>query len=152
MCLETAAFFAKRRVAKEDITVWKFMLSKRIETSNLLLFAYYRFGFQYKLGRTYEGELDTPRKWKGFFHTGSINKGFHSLSSYREALHASKKDNVEDAVVVRCTIPKGSEYYVGNWEGYKGYASTSIRIDEVVPHELVVPAKGTHLGGQKWAI
>ena len=151
MCLETPAFFAKRRVAKEDMTVWKFMIRRHIKTTELL-FAYYRFGFRYRLGCVYTDQLAEPMKWNGFFRKSSISKGFHSLSYFQDAVSAHKRDNKENAVVVRCTIPKGSEYYVGNWEGYKGYASNSIRIDEIIPDALVSHTNRICSGGSQWAI
>jgi hypothetical protein len=149
MCLTTPRFFAKRRVAKQDITVWKFMLQNEYSKQ---LYAYYRLGFEYHVGKSYEADLDKPVKSDGFFQNGYVNKGLHSLSSYRDALHASRKDNQSSIVIVRCTIPKGSEYYVGDWEGYKGYASSALIVDEVMPYEIIAPNKRAHTGGSKWAI
>ena len=151
MCLETPAFFAKRRIAKKDMTVWKFMLQHE---DSKKLFAYFRYGYEYEVGKEYSGILDFPKKWDGFFKKGSVRKGFHSLASFRDALNASRKDKLDSTVVVRCTIPKGSEYYVGNWEVYKGYASNIIRIDEIVPYEIISHTKRVNsgTGGSSWAI
>lgn len=118
MCLETDG---KMLTAKEDITCYK-VLRKRGEE-----YYAFNFPFEYKFKQTYR-----LRK-KLIFHSnyGLVEKGFHS---YENCPFPSEiKTYVGEKVVVVCTIPKGAKYYEGFQPiAYKGYVSTSIRIEKII--------------------
>jgi len=71
------------------------------------------------LGNTYKSKLIKERYDK-------VHEGLHSFK------HASSARENGDGRVVRCVIPKGSEYYEGLFGG-EGYASNTIKYVEIIP-------------------
>lgn len=112
-------------VAKRDIVCYK-----KGEIQNLLTMGqvfvppYYRF--RYEFGKQYK----TKTTWQT--HPGwtltVVHEGFHSYSNKKEAL---KERGSVYVVVVKCIIPKGSEYFYNPY--YKQYVSDSI----IVTNETV---------------
>jgi hypothetical protein len=74
-----------------------------------------------KIGETYKSEL---------IRYGSlIEKGIHSLKKLKAAKLIASFD--KDRFVVKCIIPKGSEYYVGKYgNGHVSYASDTLKYVE----------------------
>jgi len=52
-----------------------------------------------------------------------VNEGLHSYTNIPE-----KNGNI----IVRCTIPQGSEYYEGDFNGEDSLASDTLRYDEII--------------------
>ena len=72
-----------------------------------------------KMGTTYKGVLGNIRPSAFTSNMGTIEEGFHSYKSLACLLkdYARKSikdfyDNVNYSVIVKCSIPKGAEYYI----------------------------------------
>lgn len=138
MCLSVSMFFAKRHVAKKDITVYKVVKQYAWPDK---LYAYFYGGYYYLLGQVQTSKLSYPAKWGHIFVRGEIHEGFHSITTWDQARRLYKwfqnNHGVDERLVIaRCTIPKGASYYTGTWEAYAGLASDQLRVDEVIPKEL----------------
>ena len=125
MCL-TIKRKSHKQTAKKDIVVYKIVeqvvYSKRLRTP-------YQFT-TVKIGGKYESKLTV-------YDDGielCITKGLHSLKTKKEAIEAAKDITGcdYDQHIVRCIIPKGSEYYVGDFYDWKGYASSNIEYQEII--------------------
>lgn len=120
-----------KRIAKRNITVYK-VLNVR-GTKNKVYHAPFRDAFTYKLGHLYRTDF------MGIKNYGcvdiEINEGFHCYSQNAYAalgtiieglmrvysskrqydvLHCFSRKLSSKPVVVKCTIPKGSTYYINN--------------------------------------
>lgn len=104
-------------VAQEDIVCYK-ILDKDMTSP-------YQ-GFQYKFNTKYKVNIRQPRtkdkdgnmmfKLHKIFNDDliilSLSKGFHSYTSLQMAKRRLNRHvNVVNVVIVRCVIPKGSEFY-----------------------------------------
>ena len=72
--------------------------------------------FPVELGKTYYSELGVNQ------FEGSIEEGIHSYSDINDALSSSDHNEI----VVTCTVPKGSYYYVGRFSCRPSIASDTI--------------------------
>jgi hypothetical protein len=76
-----------------------------------------------EIGETYKSKL--------IKYGSSIEEGIHSFENLEDAKRLSSFD--EDRIVVKCIIPKGSEYYVGEYNnGYISYASDTLKYVEIL--------------------
>jgi len=130
MCLKLSInpFRSYRKIAKKDIVCYKVL--KRFGDNSL--YAYFQ-DFSYTPGISYSCLLG--RYW------WRVEEGFHSFVNIDDARDWRCHTNYNSAwreppvVVVRCVIPKGSEYYTGYWgesKKYKNYASNQIIIKEML--------------------
>lgn len=74
--------------------------------------------FPIKLGILYQDKLNR----KG----DRVYKGFHSFVKEQSAMYDG------GGVIARCIIPKGSEYYIGTFNGDESYASNQIIVEEII--------------------
>lgn len=82
----------------------------------------YRY-YQIEIGETYYSKLIRVRN--------EINIGLHSfLSDTMARLDANDDGDAYD--IIKCIIPKGSEYYEGHFRGVPSYASNCIKYVEIV--------------------
>ena len=108
-----------RKVAKDDITVYKSM----INMGNGKLLSFYR-GKEYEIGYWY-------------YQTGNFSKQFGikrypNFISISTGLHSYKTPNMF-FTGVRCTIPKGSIYFEGN-DG--DIVSNNLIIEGILNHRI----------------
>lgn len=73
-----------------------------------------------EIGKTYFSEL-----FPNLYNPTILDIGLHSIVDLDDCIKDAKTEN--DTIVVKCIIPKGSEYYEGRWSDYKGYASNCIK-------------------------
>lgn len=138
MCLYTKSLEAK--VAKKDIVCYKLLHENIIYPSKA---RYYYTPFQEKniiLGQEVKanGELkkgtrrlyqfSSYKEYNNLVHSGAIHT-FATFKGVEEFMlkYASEYD-MQNSVVVRCVIPKGTKYYEGIFEstGLKSYASKKL--------------------------
>lgn len=120
MCLNR---ISELKIAEKDIFVWKrfhltnYNLSeKNRELGINELKSPYR-NENYQLGLTYKAKFDKYHRYSYV-----VNKGIHAYISFKAA--NSRKNYSE--VIIKCTIPKGSQYYLGNRE-------------DIVSNQLILP-------------
>ena len=122
----------KPRVAKSDIKCFKIVA---IDNEKNIHSAVRKF--PYWLNKTYTAEGDFSK----IYYTGNyyyhIDKGgFHSFVEIEDTFNSYKhyeSTDEEKMVMVRCHIPKGSLYYMGeSLGGEPNYVSQSIVIDEII--------------------
>jgi hypothetical protein len=75
-----------------------------------------------KIGETYKSEL--------IKYGSLIDEGIHSVKNLEDANYFVSFD--EKRFVSKCIIPKGSEYYIGNFNGYDSYASDTLKYVEIL--------------------
>lgn len=124
MCLHFDTAHPKRMTAKRDITVFKTV--EEIEgLSEVRFWSPYR-DYEYRIGDTYYGRL---KLGEYEFNLPVVHIGFHSYKYKSEAC-----DDVMGGkeVILKCIIPKGSEYYIGTFAGVQCYASNSIKIIKAI--------------------
>ena len=105
---------------------WKFdERVKKIIANDVLVYGEKPVGYEtlyqfaeVKIGETYTSELIKEDE--------EVNKGLHS--------YAKRKDAISDsgAITVKCIIPKGSEYYKGDFCSCISYASDTLTYVEIV--------------------
>ena len=117
MCLYTTQ--SKSLIAKKDITCYKVVHLHENET---LFRSEFRF-FEYKIGRTYRLRIGV-KQWVP--NNCYLHSGFHSFATLKNALEYGGKC----MVLLKCVIPKGARYYVGDFrQGYRTqYCSNRIRV------------------------
>lgn len=76
-----------------------------------------------EIGKTYFSDLFPTQ-----LNPTILCKGLHSITDLNDCIENTGINNV----VVKCIIPKGSEYYEGMWWDYKGYASNCIKYVEII--------------------
>lgn len=77
------------------------------------------------IGETYTSHL--------VLEYGCVEIGLHSFANEKDALSKSKKIVQRlPIVIVRCIIPKGSEYCVGTFDVFVSYASSALTYLEIV--------------------
>lgn len=129
MCLYTKQ--TKPKIAGEDITCYKW-LTKDLKGPS--------YGFQYTLGELSVEELGKPEDGKLFkgLHTYAIlNEAMeHTEDTFWNCIHWKPRQVWMDApILVKCIIPKGSEYYQGyNNEFYDKthYTSNQLILKEII--------------------
>ena len=124
MCLRTKQ--KRPQVATEDIICYK-VIHKNMTSL-------FHKEFKWEFGKVYHTEMTTTHS--SFFMNIMVEQGFHSYSTLkatREGYYSSS----EPCIAVKCTIPKGSEYYTGNHGVRDGYTSDKIILNEIIsPKEL----------------
>jgi hypothetical protein len=75
-----------------------------------------------KIGETYKSEL--------IKYGSLIDEGIHSVKNLEDANYFASFD--KNRFVAKCIIPKGSKYYIGNFNGYVSYASDTLKYIEVL--------------------
>ena len=127
MCLFVKDFDLK--IAKEDICVYKII----IILSNKLVTPYR--GMEIDSNITYKSEL-ILEPLKNRVISKKVNIGLHSFESIKACKNIRLYDfmNAANVKIYACTIPKGSHYYIGNFIGKLGKA-TSYASDALIYNE-----------------
>ena len=126
MCL-----FANRKytlTAQEDIECYKVL--RRV---NDVLTSYYHSKFTWKKSITYTTLLET---FNSVFreYQCNVEKGFHSYMYQKDAeAFINEVCGDETLVLVKCIIPKGSQFFVGDSTDWRpGYASDKIIFTSII--------------------
>lgn len=122
MCLQN---FGRKKVAKEDIIVYKHLILTEEEgyiTSFMRAPVEFEVLYKSRIRKeTLNPEFNPPG-------TVVIQKALHSYVNKVHAEHAARMwttcDNKE--VPVQCTIPKGSIYYIGQFDNKEAIASNQL--------------------------
>lgn len=101
MCLY---FATERQIAKEDIVVFKVLRPDYTSPFR---------GFQYVKGNHYYEDKPIRR------HDSRIERGLHSFADKEEATRTL----INNLIIVKMLIPKGTAYYEGWFRGLRSYAS-----------------------------
>lgn len=133
MCFEKQVKrFLKPHIAKEDITCYKIIIFEDEQIKSQTNYYPYQLGELNKL----EDDLD-PHYFDETYRPAHkrpaimiISRGFHSFRDVREEDKKNyNKEHVFDAErVVECTIPKGAEYFMNQYE----YVSNQIIINKIL--------------------
>lgn len=129
MCLDINKF-SRAKIAKEDITCYKWVFVHVLSASKKEKIYDYVTPFFYshiKIGETYNSILEVRNKYNPLYRT-EIHSGLHSYADFHTPM--SKKWGY--SVIIKCIIPKGSKYYVGKFDGDKGYASDSLKYVKIL--------------------
>jgi len=118
----------KRRTAKKDMTVYKVIANRESPVNGRGEYRTPYMAMHVEIGKTYRSRLVRGSAVFNFYNGGGlhsvINAGLHSYDNLEDAKLAALSH-----VVVRCTIPAGSKYYVGH---ENEIASDTLRYDEIV--------------------
>ena len=124
MCINTSTVYAK--VAESDITTYKLVRHtyriKGVRTFKPIVYD----KFNYTLGSHYtESRFKDKQPWmvsdNGFYSWASFEYAKRELDSWRRSYTRT------GYVLIKCTIPKGTRYYVS--ESGSTFCSEEIRID-----------------------
>lgn len=115
MCLHTKQKEVK--IAKKDITCYKVM--------NPNMTSWFHTEFKWKLGKLYETEMDFCPVYK------TVSQAFHSYKTLQDLMYGYFQ-SLSPCMMVKCTIPKGSEYYSGKQGEMDGYASNQLIVNEIL--------------------
>lgn len=124
MCLVTS--MTEPAVAAKDITCYKVI---RKDMSSL-----YFNEFKWEFGKKYISWIEP---FKSPFDN-EIHQAFHSFESL-EGLKDAYYMVTEPCLAVKCTIPKGSEFYRGKHDYIEGYASNQLIMNEVIGIKELYP-------------
>ena len=102
MCLN--ASHPKVKILKEDKKVYK-ILEYKPKSPKYKYVSWYK-GFKYSFNTLY------TIKGKLTIYYGDVNEGFHAYRTKKAYKNSFAWGN-NRAVLVECTIPKGSEYFLG---------------------------------------
>ena len=139
MCLTVYAENLDPRVAEEDIVCYKVLDVLRRHDGSVEMCSLY-YGYEYKPGELVESDIESD----GVRYTGAedgsalpyfeIEKGLHSFVNFSGAVHeiGDSADFMTNAQIFAAIIPKGSGYYVGDFDGQQSYASNALI---VLPHD-----------------
>ena len=102
-------------IARKDIHVWKV-----ISRDNISM--YYQFDYS-----KWEGKNCPDRRLDGSIPALGIWEGYHAFTNEHVAINQLFNNALK---LVKFTVPKGSEYYIGFGDEI---VSSSIRIDRLAP-------------------
>ena len=118
MCLKTT--LTEPKIAQEDITCYK-VISQNMTSL-------YYTEFKWELGKLYEAEMECSSQWR---RISLISKAFHSYQTLEDLRYGFYKSELP-CLMVKCTIPKGSEFYTGIQGSENGFASNKLIINEIL--------------------
>lgn len=128
MCLERIGSLQE---ADHDIVCYKVLeITPRIEFFGFL-FGYnlkspYMFS-KYELGKTYHSKLVPNATLFG----PVVERGLHTFADWQEARNFTVKGKY-DRIIVKCVIPTGAKYYKGFFTTKESYASSSLRLIQIM--------------------
>ena len=145
MCLCT--FQTSPKIAEEDITCYK-VLTKDLKSPC--------YGQQYELGKLIKSKLVfTPRPICDSLgnissNSHTVNEGLHTYNDKDDAISTIRVlwvpqnnwtdvDEIYAPIVVKCIIPKGSEYYIGRAFVWL-HSSFEYASNQLIPKKIVYDA------------
>jgi len=133
MCLTKASILPRITIIGRKCYkfVWRDLKSGRLT-------AYYQPSYHHTLK-----EIKVASYFRGPDSDGDVNYGFHSFVSYddlknflysQEGIAPGYTDRLRgrEVVIVECTIPPGTVYYVGRYAGFRNIASKRIIINKIL--------------------
>lgn len=143
----------KPKIAKRNITCYKLLMVRfgyfmgNVQTEHYL--SPYQTYYRWNIGematdkenwsiktfplRTTIGNDITYKIEQGGFHTFKSSKTALSVCENTVLLKFARETSGYRYVVVKCTIPKGTEYYYGeNSDGEKSYCSKSLKLEHII--------------------
>lgn len=115
MCLYTKQ--KKVKIAKKDITCYKLI--------NPNMTSWFHTEFKWELNKLYETEMDFCPVYK------TVSQAFHSYKTLQDLMYGYFQ-SLSPCMMVKCAIPKGSEYYLGRQGEMDGYASNKLIANEIL--------------------
>lgn len=145
MCLYTTQ--KEPKIAQEDITCykvlkiynpeWEVELGRKRKSEKTVLKSYYNPKFKWNIDKHYRSRLVIePRHLTNNY---SVNKAFHSYQTLESAKSFCKSSLILPGVIVRCIIPKGAKYCVGQQGNEDGYASNRMIMKEIIDFKKLYP-------------
>lgn len=99
-----------KKIAKKDILVYKFVNIRSYLTNRCISFF---FNFTYILDMKYNTYIEIRKVGKGERYRWAGHEGFHSYYDKKTALLEYELYKINKFTsIVKCIIPKGSEYYI----------------------------------------
>lgn len=135
MCLDLNENQLETKVAKTDIKCYKFLYQ-----GDDLITPYMMHTVE--MGSTYITELDEPNVG---LVGNSVERGLHSFTTLHGLIgyvrnRVRRKRSGYTMLLVECIIPKGSEYYEGNFNNTKSYASDTLKYNRFITEtESIIP-------------
>lgn len=110
-----------------EVARWKYLPFLK---ARKLISPFYKM--RYEIGKTYESKI-VHYVGKSFAEDYSVvTNGLHSFANKDDAASFMKRYTIMGDVLVRCVIPKGSEYSTGTFIGTLSYASNKITAVEII--------------------
>lgn len=132
MCLDLK-ITATKRTAKKDITCYKYLVLKN-ENGVSYLQTPYRDCIV-SIGEIYQSKLEINYYWN-CGPTKELNQGLHSFVNLEDARSSHPEyyyEKGENSVIyVKCIIPKGTKYYLGQFDGFPSMASEKLIYLEII--------------------
>ena len=119
MCLITSQ--TKPLIADKDITCYK-LLKKGMHSCC--------YDFTWELGQLYHSRIEV--EYSPYEHSTVIQNAFHTYA-FCDTVKRAYCSSACASMIVKCTIPKGAEYYCGMHTGDDyGFASNQLIINEIM--------------------
>ena len=146
MCLYTTQKVPK--IAQEDITCykvleicnpeWEVESGRKRKSKKTVLRSIYYPNFKWSIDKRYRSKLEViqPRHTVNHY---SVATAFHSYQTLESAKSYYETTSVDPCVIVRCIIPKGAKYCVGQHGNEDGYASNRMIMKEIVDFKKLYP-------------
>lgn len=133
MCLHLKKSQYKIKIAKKDLVCYKMFYFKNYNTKDIKdgITGVVRTYYKYKFNEINNTELDSLNNVKRY---GIVNYGFHSYNYKKDIL--SDEKNWAWHIIVKCIIPKGSEYYNGYNPEYDSDRYKRIEVKQRVSNKL----------------
>ena len=122
------------QTAKKDIVVYKHLSRVRLIVDSIRNEDIVSYLTTYRRSEIVIGQTYTSVLEKSDYNKVKVDFGLHSFAEKRPCCIDGMTERAN--VVVRCTIPKGSKYYVGEFCCEKSYASNCLRYDEIIIDDL----------------
>ena len=123
-----------KKIAEEDMTVWKVCCVKE----EYVISSYRYFNYQF------EEIYETPIEVEEYPDERIIHAGFHSfpnlIDAKREAEFWNERDRIKEEMVIKCTIPKGTIYYEGEFR--TGIGDTVIPVPSIASEKIILHKPG----------
>ena len=143
MCLYTTQ--KEPKMAEKDITCYKVLKIYNPEwegesgrkDKKTVLQSYYNPKFKWNVDKHYRSRLVIePRHLTNNY---SVNKAFHAYQTLESAKSFCKSSLLHPGVIVRCIIPKGAKYCVGQYGNEDAYASNRMIMKEIIDFKELYP-------------
>ena len=126
MCLVTR--LVKAIKASKDIICYKIYVPSDINDTFVSPYRGYKMP---KLGKRVQTEFNNKVDITSRLYNGEsyVELGFHSYKNLEDII---EKRSVQEAIIVECTIPKGTKYYKGLYGTVESYCSECIILNKVI--------------------
>jgi hypothetical protein len=114
----------KPTVAENDIKCYKVVIIKTED--NIKYLTYYR-EVEVELGETYYSKFTFTKSFI-YITKLKLEEGLHSFKSLNDAKYFNQNRTLdEDRIIIECIIPKGAEYYEGDFYHYDKKLNINIK-------------------------